>query len=458
MENLFESLSHPDSAFFLLSALVSFLIGFISAWAMWSGQAKRYQREAADWKKKFDDLTLEMTALREKLDLSTADLAKAKREAEMAMEQAAAIQNEKRKWQKDLDQSLEETVRLQASSHTYQATIEDLNNQIIGLKIRNEQLAQEAKGDGSVNEKLREVQGSYGATLERLGSLEANIGLLIAENDALRAEAKREDENLLNLLKSYNDSTNRLGGLEEKLGSLMAENDALLAELLVLKSASVEEASERSVEPPIVAAMNPADKEAITGGAISPSDAKNEVLAAIGTTIPSATADQKNDLTEIKGIGSFLEKKLNLLGIYTFDQISRFDANLIENVTTAIEFFPGRIDRDDWVGQAKRLLKPTKTRKAPAAASAKADDLKVVEGIGPKIEKLLNGAGILTWKELAKSTPERLKEVLLSGGEHYRIHDPSTWPDQAHLAANGDFDKLKEYKDFLSGGREPDKV
>ena len=458
MENLFESLNHPDSAFFLLSALVSFLIGFISAWAMWSGQARRYQREAADWKKKFDDLTLEMTALREKLDLSTADLAKAKREAELALEQAAAVQNEKRKWQKDLDQSLEETVRLQASNHTCQATIEDLNNQIIGLKTRNEQLAQEAKGDGSVNEKLEEVQGSYGATLERLGSLEANINHLIAENDALRAEAKKEDENLLNLLKSYNDSTNRLGGLEVKLGSLMAENEVLRAELLELKSASAEEVLVRSVEPPIVAAINPADKEAITSGAISPSDAKDEVLAAIGTTIPSANADQKNDLTEIKGIGSFLEKKLNMLGIYTFDQISRFDANLIEKVTTAIEFFPGRIERDDWVGQAKRLSKP-KARKAPAAASAKADDLKVVEGIGPKIEKLLNGAGILTWKELASTTPERLKEVLLlSGGEHYRIHDPSTWPDQARLAAHGEFDKLKEYKDFLSGGREPDKV
>ncbi len=456
MENLFESLNHPDSIMFLLSVLVAFLIGFISAWAMWSSQAKRHERAAADWKKKHDDQALDLAATQEKLDLRTADLAKAKREAELALEHSAAIQNEKLKWQKDLDQSLEETVRLQASSNAYRDTIEDLNNQIIGLKTRNENLVQETSNTHEASETLHEVQSAYGATLERVGSLEAQIGQLISENDTLKALAKKEDENVLNLLKSYNDSTNRLGSLEAKLGSLMAENDALRAELAELKPSDGTEVLRGGVDS-IITATNPADKEAITNGGISPSDARDEVLAAIGTTIPIATADQKNDLTEIKGIGSFLEKKLNDLGIYNFEQVSRFDANLMDKVTTAIEFLPGRIERDDWVGQAKRLLKP-KTRKAPAAASAKADDLKVVEGIGPKIEKVLNSAGILTWKQLADTSSAQLKEVLLSGGEHFRIHDTSTWPDQARLAANSEFEKLKEYKDFLSGGKEPDTV
>ncbi len=456
MENLFESLDHQDSAFFLLSLLVAFLIGFIAAWAMWSSAARRYRSEAAEWKKKFDDQTLELGSIREKLDLSTADLAKAKREAELALEQAVATQNEKMKWQKDLDQSLEETVRLNASNHSYQATIDDLNNQIIGLKTRNEQLSKASTDDNGSDEKSVALQTAYGASQERLSLLEAQVGQLIAENEALKAGIKKEDENLLNLLQSYNDSTNRLGGLEAKLGKLMAENDSLRAALANMDTPPSTEVNVRLAEP-VMASINPADKEAITSGAITPSDAKNEILAAIGHAIPLATTDQKNDLTEIKGIGSFLEKKLNGLGIYSYEQISRLDGNLIEKLTTAIEFFPGRIERDDWVGQAKRLLKP-KARKSPAAASAKADDLKVVEGIGPKIEKLLNDAGILSWMDLGKSTPERLKEVLLGGGEHYRIHDPSTWPDQALLAANGEFEKLKEYQEFLSGGRDPGKA
>ena len=62
-------------------------------------------------------------------------------------------------------------------------------------------------------------------------------------------------------------------------------------------------------------------------------------------------------MTEIKGIGPFIEGKLNEIGIYTFEQVSKFDKDFIELVTDAIQFFPGRIKRDNWVGQAKKLLK-----------------------------------------------------------------------------------------------------
>jgi predicted flap endonuclease-1-like 5' DNA nuclease len=66
--------------------------------------------------------------------------------------------------------------------------------------------------------------------------------------------------------------------------------------------------------------------------------------------------NEKDDLTLIKGIGPFIEKRLNMVGIYTFRQISEFTPEMIEHVTKAIEFFPNRILRDDWVGQATRLV------------------------------------------------------------------------------------------------------
>ena len=68
-----------------------------------------------------------------------------------------------------------------------------------------------------------------------------------------------------------------------------------------------------------------------------------------------ADISEKDDLKIIQGIGPFIEKKLNDIGIYTYRQISNFDQVLIDKVTTAIEFFPGRIQRDNWVGQAKTL-------------------------------------------------------------------------------------------------------
>jgi predicted flap endonuclease-1-like 5' DNA nuclease len=84
----------------------------------------------------------------------------------------------------------------------------------------------------------------------------------------------------------------------------------------------------------------------------------------------------------------------------------------------------------------------------------KEDDLKVVEGIGPKIEELFNTSGILTWKALSESSVDRLREILMKAGERYQIHDPSTWPRQAKLAYEGKWHELKEWQENLDGGRE----
>lgn len=98
---------------------------------------------------------------------------------------------------------------------------------------------------------------------------------------------------------------------------------------------------------------------------------------------------------------------------------------------------------------------------APAALASimfggkkwKADDLKIVEGIGPKIAELLQNGGINTWQSLADTSVDRIKEILDAAGPSYQIHDPSTWPMQAGLAAAGKFDALKKWQDELDGGK-----
>lgn len=82
-----------------------------------------------------------------------------------------------------------------------------------------------------------------------------------------------------------------------------------------------------------------------------------------------------------------------------------------------------------------------------------ADDLKIVEGIGPKIEELLHKAGIKTWIQLADSEAVTIKEILISGGDQFQLHDPGTWPNQARLAADGLWKELKELQDKLHGGK-----
>ena len=68
-----------------------------------------------------------------------------------------------------------------------------------------------------------------------------------------------------------------------------------------------------------------------------------------------AKASDKDDLQVIKGIGPFIEEKLNALGIYTFLQVSKMTPKLETDVNKAIEFFPGRVKRDEWANQAKKL-------------------------------------------------------------------------------------------------------
>lgn len=69
-----------------------------------------------------------------------------------------------------------------------------------------------------------------------------------------------------------------------------------------------------------------------------------------------ASDAEKDDLKLISGIGPFIEKKLNGIGIYTFSQISKFSPKDIDDITSLIEFFPGRIKRDNWTKQAKDLM------------------------------------------------------------------------------------------------------
>jgi len=73
--------------------------------------------------------------------------------------------------------------------------------------------------------------------------------------------------------------------------------------------------------------------------------------------IGRAKTSEKDDLKQITGIGLSVENKLNNVGIFCLQQIANFNDDDIKIVNEAIEFFPGRILKDNWVGQAKKLLK-----------------------------------------------------------------------------------------------------
>ncbi len=103
--------------------------------------------------------------------------------------------------------------------------------------------------------------------------------------------------------------------------------------------------------------------------------------------------------------------------------------------------------------EIKTFLFDAKQAKAAFGKTIKENDLKLIEGIGPKIEGLFHNFGVKTWKELAETSADKCQEVLDSGGERYRIHDPASWPMQAKMAYEGHWEQLFEWQEKHRAGK-----
>jgi len=108
---------------------------------------------------------------------------------------------------------------------------------------------------------------------------------------------------------------------------------------------------------------------------------------------------------------------------------------------------------------AKKAAKPVakkataKKTVAKKAVKAKKDNLTKIEGIGPKIASLLIADGIVTFADLSKAKLTQLETVLRNAGPRFKMHKPTTWAEQAKLAAKGNWAELKKLQDVLDGGK-----
>jgi ferredoxin/predicted flap endonuclease-1-like 5' DNA nuclease len=103
------------------------------------------------------------------------------------------------------------------------------------------------------------------------------------------------------------------------------------------------------------------------------------------------------------------------------------------------------------VTQPMPVVKAPVVETAPAPLAPKPDDLKAIEGIGPRMQSILNSNGIYTFEQLANSQVETLSGYLRDAG--FRLNDPTSWPEQAALAAAGKWEELKALQSKLNAGR-----
>jgi NADH-quinone oxidoreductase subunit E len=100
-------------------------------------------------------------------------------------------------------------------------------------------------------------------------------------------------------------------------------------------------------------------------------------------------------------------------------------------------------------GEARRAVPPEAQGMLPASPPPP-DNLEIIEGIGPVVAQLLAEAGITTFRQLAATSADRLTQLL--DAQRMQMADPTSWPEQARLAASGDSQALATFQSQLKGG------
>jgi predicted flap endonuclease-1-like 5' DNA nuclease len=179
----------------------------------------------------------------------------------------------------------------------------------------------------------------------------------------------------------------------------------------------------------------------------------------------------KSQIEDLQHENSILKSKSSPAEVEPSD-VSVFEGTIkeqkdkIEDLNQRLsECYASRIKTENALSTLKAKVDETTTQSfaqvaetaVPVVASGsvggKKDDLKKIEGVGPKIEELLNHDGIYTFEQLVASSVERIKGILTAAGPNYAVHNPTTWGEQAELANNGNWEALDTLQEELKGGK-----
>ena len=415
LSQFFSSWDTADSYAALAITLIGFLFGLLIGYLLRGPRIRKLRRELEDSNRQLVESRKEVGEMKDRLDKKEADLQKVNYDLVEVAGQIDSLEEAKSKLMKDVYEANQEVEKQQTVNRSYLANINDLNAQIA---------------------KFEEEWEQRGTTIETAAETPEDTVSHIPEEIIYHPQEDGQ---------GLSETEIRLERFEAKLAQLESENQWLKSQVAGLHPATVP----TPPTPPVSSSDLifeiddvPAEPELVT---TSDKSVLHEKII-VGDL-------EKDDLTKIEGVGAGLQKKLNEIGIYTYAEIASWDAERAAQISRDI-WIPGRVGKDDWVGQAKKLLQiKTKDPQAFETVVEKEQDLKVIEGVGPKIEKLLKDAGINSWHELAQTELERLQGILTDAGERYRIHDPTTWPDQALLAAHGKWEELEKLQNELKGGR-----
>lgn len=202
------------------------------------------------------------------------------------------------------------------------------------------------------------LRGQLSGLQKERNSLQQQLQLLEKENQSARKHVAewQQEVSLLAQVKKVTEpllmeAKNQVASLEQELQqhhrryeNLKAETDSIRDTAARLKEELAEKSKGEVNQQP------EKEKEKV----------KVEIPTPSRSRFTPSSWQTKNDLTKISGIGPAIQKKLNEIGIYSFQQISELTPEMVEQITKTIKFFPDRIGRDNWIGQAAALARQRK--------------------------------------------------------------------------------------------------
>ena len=492
INQLFTELDHYDSWTIIAFLTGAYLLGLLTSWIIGSGRRK-YKRLLAEREKELSTLKIEHATFKEQYELKDADVKRLEYEAESMIARIADLENDKKTLDDKWYAATTEVEELNARITADHVTIEGLKRQVTVLQEQNDQLEQDLEQEAEAVNEIMALQSSYAATKNKLAILEekltevdtekynelyAKFNRLEEENANLKMIAgklqKLENENAdlksiaakIQQLESENAWLKNLGDkfsdiesagiglkvLEDKLDMLSRQNAVLRDEIEEMRSHQHYGRPEESYAGEDRTVFEHASTHIVQEHddvplVVVPKESKADFDKNLSAKLEREWKQDRDDLTKIDGIGTLIEEKLNTIGVFTYAQIAGMNNADLEEVSRLIRFFPGRAVRDDWAGQAYRLMQDNQYANKSFVPSAE-QDFTVIEGISPEVETILRNANINTLEDLADADVVRLRNLLMMAEED---GDPATWPEQARLAAEGKWDELRGLQDLPVG-------
>lgn len=337
--DIFTAWNSEDSIAVLFFLGVSFLLGLL--FGRWSrgGKIKRLKKELEAKDTELKTLRTQYDTLVGQFENKEEELRQADVRFNEMSEDFNRITNERMHYQTELRSAREQLERLQQENLAYAAKLEGSTpNEVVDVNPV-------VSTNEEVNETINDVNN------DRLALIEEKLERLVLENANLKEEVASLERDAVS-----GSSAVLAGGGAVIGGAVVAGSGSTVTNPET--GEAVLDLSETQVDEAPSTYENEVNEE--DAGDLSPQEraerAKGRIGAALGNKIPRANLSEKDDLKKLEGIGPFIETKLNDIGIYTYEQISMLDDELISLITDAIQFFPGRIEKDDWMGQAASLM------------------------------------------------------------------------------------------------------